>query len=362
MYDKVYNKVFKKIKYVLRSPKQRQSKIKNNPFKRVWTLLFFIIISIQFLYPEKVAIITDVLKPTSLTIDEQYIYINENSTIYIYSAENYKFLNKFGREGEGPEEFKGPPTIIPQKEYLIINSIGKVSFFSKDGKFIKELKTPSGQSMFFPLKTGFIGKGRLFENNISYFTVNLFDPGLKKGKEIYRVQDFQQMGKAAIYFPIREPKYTTLNNKIIIAGKPGFIIEILDHTGKRLYLIENKNFKKRKFTTEDEKVFREFLKNTYKERYDRYKQYVHFLDYYPEISFIFTDNNKIYITTWRISNDKVELLEYDIKGKLLNVFYVKIIWQSVLKPYPIRIKNGKIYQLIENQEEQWELHISKLMK
>jgi hypothetical protein len=333
---------------------------KKNNLKFICFLVIMMIAFGGYLYSEKVATLTGFYNPMSIVVDDQNIYIIEKSTVYIYSAESYKFINKFGREGEGPEEFSGEITIIPQPEHLIINSQGKVSFYSKDGKFIKDIKTPGGQSLFFPLKKGFIGKAREYENDIAYFTVNLYDPELQKGREIYRVEDFQQPGKSTITFPIREPKYTTLNNKIVVAGKPGFVIDILDHTGRPLNSIINKNIKRRKFTKKDEEEFRILLKETYKEKYYRYNQYLHFLDFFPEIAFIFTDSDKIYITTWRILNNEVELFEYDSDGELLNVFFVKLFWRSVLKPYPLRIKNGKIYQLLENREEQWELHVSKL--
>jgi hypothetical protein len=338
-----------------------QTKVKGNTKSKVYNLILaLLIIFIIPLQAEKVILLPEVLKPTGLAIGQQYIYIIEKSTIYIYSRESNKFINKFGQAGEGPEEFKNAPMIIPQSDHLIINSTGKVSYFSTEGAFIKELKTPSSQSLFYPIKSFFVGKARVFENDIAYFTVNLYDSQLQKGKEIYRVKDFQQLKKATITFPVREPKYATLGDRIIIAGKPGFVIDILDETGKRLHSIKDENFKRRKFTQEDEKAFRELLKNTYKERYEMYKQYLRFHDYYPEISFIFTDVDNIYVTTWRISNDRVELFEYDSEGKHLSTYYVKIIWQSVLRPYPIRIKDRKIFQLVENQDENWELHISKL--
>jgi len=339
---------------------EQSTKISNKNLAKIKTVLFLILILFPSLYAEKAAILTDIFNPSGIIIDGPYIYLTEKSTVFIYSSENYKYINKFGREGQGPSEFSGFLTIIPQPGHLIINSLGKISFFSGTGEFIKELKSPRVNSVFFPLETGFIGRARAFESNTAFFTVNLYDLELKKGKEIYRVEDFEQPRKSKITFPIREPKYATLNNKIIIAGKPGFIVDILDQTGKQLHSITNKNFKRRKFTSQDEKEFREFLKAEYKERYHRYKQYLQFLEYFPEISFLFTDSNKIYVSTWRISNSKIELFEYDIKGKLLNIYFVNIFWQSMLKPYPLRIHNGKIYQLLENQEQQWELHISKL--
>lgn len=314
------------------------------------------------LFCEKVATLTEVLKPTNITIDK-YIYVNERTTINIYNKEDYTFIKKFGKEGEGPQEFKSFAAIIPQKENLLINSVGKVSCFSKKGEFIREIKAKggAGNNVFWPLNNGYIGRTNTVEEKIAYFTVNLYDKDLKKIKEVYRIKSFVQMqSKGKIFWPPSEPTYQTYKDNIIIAGKPGFIIDILSGSGKPLFTIEEKNYKKRKFTSEDKKVHSEYLKRRYKQRYEGFKQYLAFKDYFAEIADVFIDSNKIYALTWKFKDGQFEIFEYDIKGKFIKKFLANIAMQEVLEPYPMGIKNGKLYQLIENEDEEWDLYITKL--
>ncbi len=61
---------------------------------------------------------------------------------------------------------------------------------------------------------------------------------------------------------------------------------------------------------------------------------------------------------WKWENKRVEFFIFDLKGKLEKNIYIPFAFQDALRPYPAAIKNGKLYQLIENDEEEWELHIS----
>jgi hypothetical protein len=63
---------------------------------------------------------------------------------------DFALKRKFGKPGQGPQEFAPTPgstgslTIYPQTDSIVINSPGKVSFYTKDGKFIKEMKFSAG--------------------------------------------------------------------------------------------------------------------------------------------------------------------------------------------------------------------------
>ncbi len=80
--------------------------------KFVLFLFVFTVLLSSSLSGKKVAVITEVLKPSSITIDD-YLYINEGTTIYIYDKNTYKFISKFGKAGEGPQEFRIFAAITP---------------------------------------------------------------------------------------------------------------------------------------------------------------------------------------------------------------------------------------------------------
>ena len=327
-------------------------------------ILLFILVFVIFTgfgFSKKVATILEVLKPSTITIDNKQMYVVEKTSIYIYSLKDFKLKKKFGKDGEGPGEFKIFANVYPQKDSLLINSFGKLSYYTKDGILKKELKTKSGigSLLFYPIKNGFVGRGFTTKDKKFYFTVNLFDSDLNKGKELYRIlSPAQQTGKINILS--RSLVYQIQGDKIFITGKEGFGLDILDNTGKKLYSIAREDYKKRKFTSEDEKKFRETLKLLYRAQYDRVKSRIFFPDYFPEIFNFFIADNKIYISTWKWENEKIEFFIYGLKGKLLKHLFIPFVFQNALQPYPAVIKNGKLYQLIENDDEEWELHITDI--
>lgn len=327
--------------------------------KMIFTLLVLSVL-MGTVYGEKLATLTGIMKPGSIYIDDRQIYIMENKTFLIYSFQDFKLKKKFGKEGEGPQEFKGTMHLIPLADHLLINSVGKISYFTRDGDFIKEKKSPTGFSSarFYPLGNGYVGRGSEEKNGIQYVTINFFDSYLKKGKELYRMKAiFQSAGKIEM---LKQPFiYQTYDNKVYVAGKQGFIIDVLDHTGKPLFSI-NQKYEKRKFTGDDEKKARDALRLLYKQQYERLKNRLAFPDYFPEIGDFQVTDKKIYVSTWKVENDSNEWFIFDLQGKLLKRLFVPIVFMMPLEPYPYTVKNGKLYQLIETEDEQWELHASEI--
>lgn len=313
----------------------------------------------SFSFGEVAATFPEVLKATQLVVGDDQIYVIEDTTIYIYSLNDYKFKKKFGKAGEGPQEFQGFVVVTPHEDQLLINSIAKISYYTKDGIFKKEQRTSAGigSNLFYPLKEGFIGSGGSIDKNIHYVTINFYDSKLNKGKELFRMKAAgQQSGKIELLK--RTFAYQTHDNKIYIIGEEGFLIDVMDHTGKKLFSIKQKEYKRRKFTSEDEKIIRNFIKKQFRQRYEFVKDRLAFPDYFPEILDFFIADNKIYVSTWKWENKRVEFFIFDLKGKLEKNIYIPFAFQDALRAYPVSIKNGKLYQLIENDEEEWELHIS----
>ena len=184
-------------------------------------LLFILVFMIftGFAFSKKVATISEVMKPSAITIDSEQMYIVENTSIYIYSLKDFKLKKKFGKEGEWPEEFKTFVNLTPQKDCLLINSWGKLSLYTKDGILKKELKTKSAGwfALFYPLKNGFIGRGVASVDKKNYATINLFDSNFNKGKELYRILSHEQAGKINIL--AKGFIYKAHDNKIFIKNK-----------------------------------------------------------------------------------------------------------------------------------------------
>lgn len=334
--------------------------------KRCVILSVILILGISaFLRAEKVATITEVLKPTALYIDDDYIYITEGTTIHIYNRKDYKYIKKFGEKGEGPEEFMLFVVIQPQKDHLLINSLGKISYFTKLGKFKKEIKAKGGRNnlIFYPVEGGFVGRSSKTEDKTSYETVNLYDKDLKKIKEIYRMEsDRQIQGRRKFYWPVRNLQYQAANNRIYVSGEPGFVVRVFNGDGTPLFTIEEKNYEKRKFTEEDKQRHLGFFKAQLKGQFDQFKQFLEYKSHFPEIAAVFVDNDALFVLTWKFEDGKFEIYQYDLDGKFVRKAYAPLRMSGPMQLYPAGIKNGLLYQLIENEDEDWDLHITELIK
>ena len=325
----------------------------------LFPVVFIILLPSVFSYAvfgKKLAILSELMRPVDIVLDNHQLYITDDMSVYIYSLKDFKLKKKFGSSGEGPKEFKNFVYIILQNDQLLVNSVGKVSFFTKGGDFIKEFKAGAnlGGDFFFPLKEGFVGRGTVLENQMLYTTINLYNSNFEKVKELYRVKRRQMTKKMQLLSQAFQ--YAAYGNKIYAAIKKGFIIDVLDHNGKFLFSLRQE-YQKQPFTSRDERKIRKMYRLMYKERYELIEHRFVFPDYYPEIQKFIIEDNRIYVYTYRIENTRLEFFIFDLQGKLLKKRWVPVAFETPVLPYPFYIKNGKLFQLIESEDEEWGLHV-----
>lgn len=96
--------------------------------------------------PEKTwmldAVGNDVLvEVTDVKVDQQgnlYIGEKKQKKFYVLDPEG-KLITAFGKEGEGPGEFKYVGDFFIVEDYLIISDIAKLHYWSKKGEFIRDI-------------------------------------------------------------------------------------------------------------------------------------------------------------------------------------------------------------------------------
>ncbi len=331
-------------------------------------VLLCLIFTVSTVWAEKAATLEEVLRPMGVTAGSGRLYITEGATIYIYSLKDYHLIKKFGKEGEGPKEFKtvamGPPLLaVPGKDKLYVSSQAKVSEFTLDGEFIKETRvTPFQAYLSFGdqfLYTGF-GQNKKKEAVIA---INLAGSDFKKIKELYVTG--QKIGMNVEFnFPSISFDFIPYKDRIyLVAGEEGFVIDVFDKTGKKLYRIEKEHkpmkigddYRKK---TEDAlakdvglKAFGPFLK-------DR----VHIRDYFPPIRTIRVTDERIYVLTYKRKAGKSQCLVLDLKGNQKKEVYLDCPENLGADYYnKFDVDRRTFYALIEDvDEESWELHKTAL--
>jgi hypothetical protein len=308
------------------------------------------------------------INPDSITVDKNRIYITDGAAISIYSREDFKLIKKFGKKGEGPREFKvamgatAKLKISVQPDQIIVNSIGRVSFFTKDGNYIKEINVPTGNN-FIPLGNGFVGYATTRDNKILYLLINLYDADLKKIKEIFRKEYYFQANKRMNLIKLgcankRRAVYSVCRNKLLVEGEND-IIHVFDEKGEKKRDIKQ-DYEKLKIPETRKAEIMDDIYTLFTGQVVRkiIKEKGYFPDRFPARIFT-TADDKIYIPTYMNNEGKNEFIIFDIDGKLLKKVYVPFKAQQFLLPYPYTVKDGTLFQLVENDEtEEWELHIN----
>jgi len=295
----------------------------------------------------------EIFKPMQIDVDSNHLYVSQLSTVYIYSLEDFQLKNKFGREGEGPQEFKGYALLNVQPRALLINSMGKLSFYNKDGTFIKEMRTGAEIYNLKPLGENYVGFGfRVItkkEEGINYKTINLYDSNFKKIKEIFKHELDWQQGKGTRILHLTFV-YHTYGDKLYVAGKNDFVIDVFDKDGNPLFSI-SQDYQKKKFTKEDKDRILDSVKKTRSpENFESFKQNARFPEVFPAIHYFHIDNEKIYVKTHKTGDNGAEFFIFDIKGKLIKIKMLPLVDRFAKTNFPYVIKDNKLYQLVENQD------------
>lgn len=336
--------------------------------KLLLLLISLVLILTSFAYGEKTIPLPELLKPDSITLDRDQIYIGERTSIYIYDLKNFKLKKKFGKEGEGPREFRldtmrGVEQLIidVRTENIIVNSMGKVSFFKKDGTYKSELKCHDQSRAFKVLGPGFAAQGGMtLENGNRYRAVNIYDSKLNKLKEVFKVKHHFQRDSGLRMF---ETSYrmATYDNKLFVAWERDFNIQVFDAGGKKLFNL-NRDYEKIKVTEKDKQNVIDFFKTNprYKELFVMLRPLLKFPTHFAALLDMKVSDGKVYAITFKKEDKGFECFIFDTNGKFLERTILPLKQMDDFISQPYTIKNGKFYQLVENEDETWELHISEI--
>jgi hypothetical protein len=312
---------------------------------------------------KKIASFPELLKPQGMVIENDNIYITEETTIYIYSARDFSLIKKFGKPGEGPQEFLRFVQVTPLKDNLLINSMGKISFYTKDGNYIKEIKSSGGINFLFqPLGDKYVARGVGLEDNTRFESINLFDSELKKIKTLLKKESDTQPTKGVIRLLHSTLQFLTFADRLYVVDGSEFEIKVFDKNAEPLMTIK-RDYQRVKFGQEDkEKIFKEIQSDPRQNQFfDAIKKMSVFPDYYPAIVALFQRDDFIYVMTFKRQGNKYEFFIFNANGDFVKQIFIPFAFRTALTPFPFSIKDNRLFQLVENEDtEVWELHRSEI--
>ncbi|MCP5105603.1 MAG: hypothetical protein GY950_19610 [bacterium] len=333
-------------------------------------ILFILLLFTLFLYGEKTVPLPDLVNPDSITVSGNQIYIAEGIHIYIYDLKDFKLKKKLGREGDGPQEFRldvntgvEQLTLDLQTGDLIVTSLGKVSIFDKkDGTYKSERKAGDQSRQFLSLGKGFAGQGNLTtdEKGKRFRAVNIYGADLKKVKEVFKVKHHFDIREGLRLLEVSQ-SFVTGGGRLFIAWEREFNIRVFDAAGNHLFNI-SREYEKVKVTEKHKQQLINYFKTSprYKRIFEILRIKLIFPDSFAALMSLRVKDGLVYAITFRNEKQGFETFIYDIDGKFREKVFLPVKQTETFAPYPYEIKNGKLYQLVENDDETWELHISEI--
>ncbi len=318
-------------------------------------------------FGDRIAELPEPGKPTLLTMGKDYMYISDGTTIHIYSLKDYKYTGKFGRKGQGPEEMTAMPLQDPMvylhNNQLIINSVGKVSFYTSKGKYIKEKKPAIPfpiRNMIQPVGANFTGMSFSRKDKETIINACLFSADM----QVKKSHPMMPINNNRFEMPYPTPLILTWNDKILTGSTDGFTINIFDKNLNKEDEIKltdyksvkmNQSFKERVY-----KAFAELIPD--KTQLDAVKKNMKFKETFPAYQYFYVDNNKLYVLTYLTEGDKSEFYVFDLKSrKLIKRVMMPYNFMGLI-PAPTAIKDNRLYQILENEDDEvWELHSFRIL-
>jgi len=335
-------------------------------FVRIFFILLF---AGSTIFAARVIPFPELLSPELIRVDENKIYITEKANIYIYSKKDFKLVKKFGKKGTGPEEFRigfanGMLWISVIPGCIFVHSLGKISYFTTEGKFVKERRLGAGtyRRAFHPMGDQFVGVGTKIEEKTRYWTINIYDANLKKLNELFFYPVPFQDGRKVNPIEFKVAEFCIYKDKIFVPdARDSGTIFVFNREGKQLYSIKPR-YEKINVTKKDIQRYKYYFgSGHFKGFYERWQSLFEYPDYFPAMRFMNVSDDKVYILTYKKKEGKNEFLILDLEGKFLKRFYLPVKEMDVQFYPPYTVRDNRFYQLLENEEtEQWELHITEL--
>ena len=311
------------------------------------------------LLSKKITELPEVFTPESIHILGKNMYIVDGFSIQVYSLLDVKPVKKFLDKGEGPGHVKFNPSISIVKDKIVVNSAYKLLIFSPMGDLLSEKNIKYENNYISPVGNHFVGSEIILDfrkfNHVQY--IKLYDKDFKAISQLFKgsiggLIAFYS-GNPSLKQRMEMVRDTVMpfvyKDMIFIADTSrGFFFCVFDSSGKKLYDID--------VPYEKHKVTESYKKKAL----DRFKnipgqfEFI-FKDYFPAFKHVRFADDKIYLSSFPWKDEKCDITIIDLKGKILKKAAASIHETSLFT-----VDKDCLYYLVENADEEWELHMEQL--
>ena len=172
-----------------------------------YVFILLLIVLVNMLYSTAVSrkILPDLIRPRYMDIDKNYIYITTNNVkAFCYSLNNKENDLKINiRKGQGPGEYHCPPMIKVLENKIKIETTTKIGFYTKEGKYIDEIKKKKFASRAYYLKNNRLKILRFYSKKKKSFVwaYDLYNKNQKKIRRLCSIKTISNKEASKYYKP-----------------------------------------------------------------------------------------------------------------------------------------------------------------
>lgn len=223
--------------------------------------------------------------------------------IYVFKEDTLEKLFEFGNRGEGPGEFPYISRFDISRDTIFVSTLNKISCFTLDGKFIRDLRNRYHIHSFIPIGKNFIGyihNEPWEENKKNSVIYMLFDPNLEKKKEVCTIEykkHYYERQKIGIQWFHDCYKGVVYKDRFYVASTDrGFYFAVYDEEGNFLYEI-NKEYKPVPVTSDFKKTLITQINKIDNDPFKRFwgARDIIFPSHFPAFMGFAVDNDSIYV-------------------------------------------------------------------
>jgi len=324
-------------------------------------LLFFLTVPV----PSTETPLSGVVRPSNFIVHGERIFVLDGATVSIFALKDNRLIKRFGKAGEGPGEFRynaaqnRPLSMSVQNGELVVNSLNRLTFFTMEGDYIRELN-PTTDVFFFRIKDSYVGLGPTSDGDANVFRLGfrIHDAGFKAGKLIH-LTDFNLGIPDKFILPAEIFSYNPVyKDRIYIGTSPDeFNIDVFDSDGTKLYRI-HKDYDRIPIGEEYKKLAHDFFRTSprFRDAYELLSKVLAFRSHFPPIRDLQIIEDRIHVLTYRRQGDLWEMIVLDLKGTELKKIFIPLNEYEPFTLYPIlfSVDHGKVYSLVEGDDgEEW---------
>ncbi len=190
--------------------------------RKIVLLILLVLFIFSFLsFSEKLSVLAELTDPAMIEINGNELFVLDDVEVYVYSLQDYGFLRKFGKRGEGPGELLPQPDMPlmmqVRKEDVLLYSFNKMIYFSKTGKMIKEKRIPFVAFQVIPLGENYaVTRFTRSNQGESQLSVLLFNAEFNELKKLYESELLNDFRKRKIAFPLVNVYIQSPGNQLFV--------------------------------------------------------------------------------------------------------------------------------------------------